>query len=789
MSFRRLVPAIGAITAAVTAAASCSEERVAPVPGPASEVRFEVPAAGLPLFLDVPFPSDAYLDPDGTVTNDIPGLEAFVPSSSGTLEVALGRLNGFGLTSGALFRVDSRTETDESGAPAAAAVDAGSLPEGPEGCLTPTSSVLLVALDTGALLPCRAAYQDDRPNGSLSRPVLAVLPARGVVLEEGTRYAALVTTHLTASGQPVAPSQSFREVVAGARDTAVTSLYGGAVDEVVANVPGLSAQDIVAIAPFTTQRVTHELEDLRALVDTFAAPQILWDEPSVSPMFPAVFTKDEQPFATATLGDWLGTPDKLANGRDDPAVDQANGHAHDAILAIATGVFEAPNFLLYRSGYTDPEHKNFARGASGEIVVNPDAPTAKIWVTIAVPDRPMPAGGYPVVVIQHGLQGDRSFLLALANTFAHEGWLSVAIEADTFGARSATPSFHTDDKARFGWSETSGYAGPDGLVDQNANALALFGEMINFGATSAQFRQSVVDFGTLANVLSNPALDLGPLALAKPGLSLDATKLVYIGDSFGSVLGSLVAAVDPRYRAMVLNVGGGGILVELASNAPMLAGLIGPLGGITFGLTRDRLNWKHPLVNLLQPVLDAADPLSYAGALVRDPVMVEPIGAPKSVVYIEALWDELVANEGTEALGVAVGIPLAGPSTGPIGGVVLEEIAAAAGGLRGVPAAGHTVLIVQASPATHGSDLYSRRGSRRFAAPFVPEEGDPFTALPQPIEIEQPYLGLQSMVVGFFASSFAGDVPVVAGFPAPVRDFDQDGVPDASDPHPLDPSQ
>jgi hypothetical protein len=44
------------------------------------------------------------------------------------------------------------------------------------------------------------------------------------------------------------------------------------------------------------------------------------------------------------------------------------------------------------------------------------------------------------------------------------------------------------------------------------------------------------------------------------------------------------------------------------------------------------------------------------------------------------------------------------------------------------------------------------------------------------------------MVVQFFATSFAGEVPAVGGFPVPVRDFDQDGVPDASDPAPLDPA-
>ncbi|NUO50006.1 MAG: hypothetical protein HOV80_14215 [Polyangiaceae bacterium] len=787
MPLRRITLALGSIAVGIAVQASCTEEVLSPSPRPAAEARFEL-SGDLPRLLDVPFPSDIYLDDDGTIIDSLPGLEDVIPNQSETLAVALGRLNGFGLISGAMFRVDSTREKDESGAPAPALVDEASLPASASDCLVPTSSVLIVELETGALVPCRAAYQDDRPNGSISRPVLAVLPARGVILAEGRRYAAVLTRNLIAGGEAIAPSDTFRRIRGGARDTEMEAFYADAIDEIVRGVTGLAREDIVAVAPFTTQRVTKELTDLRALVDEFPPPQILWDEASVAPMFPAFFTRDPFPGATATLDEWLGTPDDLPDGRDDPAVDQPNGHAHDAIAAIATGVFEAPNFLLYRDGYTNPEHKTFARGQSGEIVQNAAAPTAKIWVTIAIPDRPMPPEGYPVVVVQHGLQGERSFLLSLANTFAHEGWVSVAIEADTFGARSATPSFHTDIKSRFAWSATSGYAGPDGLVDLNANALHLFGEMINFGATSAQFRQSAVDFGTLANVLANPEIDLGPLAALQPGLKLDAERLVYVADSFGSVLGTLVAAIDPRYRAMVLNVGGGGILTELASNGPLLAGFIGTLGGLTFGLTRDRLNWKHPLVNLVQPVLDAADPLSYADALVRNPVTVDSIGGPKSIVYIEVLWDELIANSGTEALAVAAGIPFAGPSTGPMSELSLEEVAPQGGVVRGAPSPDHTVVVVQASPASHGVNLYAREGFRLYAAPFVVTEGTGFDALPESITINQPYLGLQDMVVQFFAGSFAGEVPAVGGFPVPVRDFDQDGVPDASDPAPLDPA-
>jgi hypothetical protein len=732
-----------------------------------------------------------YLDADGTVVNELPGIETYIPASSDTLEAALGELNGFGLTSGVLFRID-RAGDPSSAEPAA--VDVASLPASGADCLSSGSSVLFVDLDAGAgesaLVPCRAGYQDDRANGSLSSPVLAVLPARGSVLSEGRRYAAVLTTSLTVDGgKAVGPSASFAAIRDGDRAGPWGALYGDAIDAVLARVPGLERSAVVAVSPITTQRVTHELAELRALVGSLPAPVLRWDAATVAPMSPAVFTKDPAAGSTATLADWLGTPATLPGGGHDPAADQTTGLAYDALLAVATGVFEAPNFLRERESYADPVHRTFARGAAGEIIQSPDAPTAKIWITIAIPDRPMPPGGFPVVAVQHGLQGDRAFLLTMANAFAKQGWASVAIEALTFGARSSQPNFKTDETVRFPWSRQGGYAGPDGFVDVQANAFALFGEMVSFSATRDQFRQSVVDYGTLANLLADPALDLGPLEAVMPGLMLDGDKLVYVGDSFGSVLGALVAAVDPRFRAMVLNVGGGGILVELASNAPLLSSLLGPLAGLTFGLTRDRLNWRHPLVNLVQPVIDGADPLAYADALAREPVIVESTGAPKSVVIIEALWDELVANEGSEALAFAAGIPLAEPSTGPMTELALARAEPSGGLVRGVPGPGHTVVLLQASPATHGSDLYSARGLRRYAAPFVTDDGPSFAPLPMPIEIDEPYLELQAMMVGFFGTAFAGEIPAVGSFPAPVRDFDGDGRPDDADGAPLDPSQ
>ena len=250
----------------------------------------------------------------------------------------------------------------------------------------------------------------------------------------------------------------------------------------------------------------------------------------------------------------------------------------------------------------------------------------------------------------------------------------------------------------------------------------------------------------------------------------------------------MVAATDPRLRGFVLNVGGGGVFTEIVSNAPYLATAVGTVGALTYGVTGDRLDASHPLVGLLQTIFDPADPLTHARRIALAPGTVDgQVQAPRSAILIEAVYDEIVANAGTEALARAAGFPLAVPNVGSNAGVPLGLATPKSGVIAGVPVAGATAVLVQASPGTHGSDLYDAHGSRHFAIPFGQPGAMPFPLLPADLPVAEPYLGLQAMTVAFFKSLFAGGVPEVSSVPVPVRDFDGDGVDDASDADPLDP--
>ncbi len=754
------------------------------------EVRFELAASGAPDFLSVPWPSDAYLEGDGTIVDTIPGFDAYVTSNAKALEATLGAQKGFGVNVGALVEVvdPSKSDPNRTG-PLPLAVDIKSLPSNEAASVADDASVLLLDLDAGTKVPARVQVHDDSDLGATSPPLLSVLPARGVVLAEGHRHAVVVTTKVTAGGKPVAASATFAAIRDGSRRATVTEkLYGAAVDDVKKLVKPLGdGKSIAGLAVFTTQSTSGELVTMREIVAKAKPPTVDWKPADIKPMGAALFADHVVAGYTATLDAWLGTPNKLPDGTDDPATDQDGGAAHDAIAAIGTAVFEAPNFLQQKpGGYTDPEHATVARDAKGDPEIDPDHPTVKIWVTFSLPKGPVPANGFPVVILAHGLQGDRSFMLALANTFAEKGWATAAIDAPTFGARATDPSDRQDKLSNFRWSKNPGaYAGPDGFTDTDASAVSFFAEFQNFGAVRDQLREAVIDIGTLAEVVTDPNLDLGPLLDAVPGAKFDASRLGYLGDSFGSIVGLMVASVDPKIRHFVLNVGGGGVLTEVISNSPSLSSVIG-IAAPLYGFSRTRFDDSELLIQLIQGMVDPADPLTHARFIQTSPRAVAgKTNPPKSVVLIEAVWDEIVANEGGEAAARAAGLYLASPNVGSNAGLTFPIAKPDATGIHDVPRQGITAVLVQASPATHGCDLYCAEGKRAFRPPFAP----PYPMLPSPFSIHEPYVGLQKMSASFFDAAFAGQTPVVKDFPTPLRDFDGDGKVDDKDKFPFDPNK
>jgi len=574
----------------------------------------------------------------------------------------------------------------------------------------------------------------------------------------------------------------------------------------------------VAIAPFTTQSVTGEMFKLRESLEQLPVPTLAWDSTSMAPMgavkFAALVSGVLPSGFTASLDDWLGVAPKLGDGSDDPDYLTTKVIPHDQVAAIGTAVFQAANFLQYSAGgYTDLDDGTFTRDAAGDIAPNPNEPTMPIWVSLAIPKTAMPANGYPCVIVGHGLPGSRAdaFML-LANALTAQGFVVAAIDMLTNGARAAEPQYQVDQFTDWENSPGATYHGPDGLADNvDANGQAavvgtrngntdMVGLGVNFGAFRDQTRQVEIDISQLARVLASDP-DLSPLQTGATAPKIDGTKIGYIGGSFGAITGAVTAAFEPRIRAWVLNVGGGHLLANGSSAAGAESSARQALV-LGFGVTGQFVDESNPLMSVAQIVLDAWDPLLFARNLVTQPATVAgQTLAPRNVLGIEVLYDEKVGNDGTEAWARAVGIGLAMPNVGPNAGITtmgelrdpttvperipLPDVSPDGSQLiHDTPVAGVTAVLVQTSPGTHYGNLLLSSGQHGFGLPSNAQTA----TLGAPYSVRHSYLQQQAMVTRFLADAFAGNVPNVTGFQPPVRDVDDDGNPDATDPDPNDPT-
>jgi hypothetical protein len=822
MTPKRLVFPLALLLTPAILGGGCSSteaERKGPV------ARFALSTEGAPAFLDVPFPSDVYLE--GGRIGELPRFDEVVTKNGDFLRSELKLLDGFSRVAYALFYLDDASRaSSESGDfdPPFADIDPASLPLLRDACTKDDSAVFLLDLEASdaaaARIPCRTEYHDDTPFQSKTRPVLALGPARGIVLEEGHKYAAVVTSRVkTKEGKALGATADFKKLLGGERSGRAGDVYGPALDKAKALLGNALASDgaeIVALAPFTTNTTTREIFAMREALEDAPLPTLKWDAESLAPMGAAKFVRVEPSGAlpegfTASLDAWLGVvaaDAKLPDGTDDPDI-LLPVRAHDQLLAFGTAAFDAINYLDDKpGGYDEVGHAIFTRDASGKPIPNPKRPTSKVWISFAIPNKPMPPEGFPVVIVQHGLSGSRDFLVALANTFAAKGWASVAIDSVTFGARAIEPKYRIDNDTDYQDAPGATYKGPDGISDriknERAGSFELFGGLKDVGAIRDQFRQAELDTSQLVRLLrSNP--DLGPLRANGVTPKLDASKIVYLGESLGAIQGSAAAAIEPNVKAWTVNTAGGGLLLELAAHSAIIGVQLTAAGGLNFGFVGDKFSDTHPLVSLIQTVVDAGDPLLYAPFLVKAPRAVRGQAQPRNVLQTEVVYDEIVPNESNEALAFAAGFGLATPNVGSNAGVKEPTDPASSRGLlpfvqvepsegaaiRNTPQAGVTSVLVQVSPGQHGALLVRSIGSRNYAIPYArfdrPEPYRKFPTAKQP-QVRTSYRALQSTVVGFFEDALAAQVPRVQGFVPPVRDFDGDGTPDDKDPDYNDPA-
>jgi len=191
-------------------------------------------------------------------------------------------------------------------------------------------------------------------------------------------------------------------------------------------------------------------------------------------------------------------------------------------------------------------------------------------------------------------------------------------------------------------------------------------------------------------------------------ITFDATKLLFMGHSQGSLNGPLYLAADPSARGGVLSGASSDVsitLMDKTSPSPSVAAawLLGL--GLETPSQQAEMNIFHPAMSFAQTAMDRIDPLVYMRYLVQSP---RAGHAPKSIYQTEGVnpdgsGDTYAPPPGIEVGSVAIGLPPQAPvihpvSEDPWGGITPVTIGDA--GLSGNLADGAaTGMLAQFVPA------------------------------------------------------------------------------------------
>jgi hypothetical protein len=189
--------------------------------------------------------------------------------------------------------------------------------------------------------------------------------------------------------------------------------------------------------------------------------------------------------------------------------------------------------------------------------------------------------------------------------------------------------------------------------------------LTNFFSTRDNYRQQVIDLAQLVRVIKSttPMTSLtaqATIAAAPVPVSFDMTRLGFVGQSLGAILGTLFNAVSPDTTNVVLNVPGGDepqIILNAPSFAAYRMALLNSLmqQHITFGTPE-----FDQFIGFAQWVLDPADPTNMGWRLTHPVMTASGVSAPNAnrhafIQFIQG--DETVPNISNFALVTAADRP------------------------------------------------------------------------------------------------------------------------------------
>lgn len=663
MTVRKLLAAASCAALLAGCSGGGDSPRAVPTPVPSNDsgspitavitARFD-PTNGI-----IPFPNNLLLLGTRDLTINAPAAN---PANFGDPAVALNALDGFSTVSPFSFSL--------SATPAASTLTTSSIRVFQVTLTGPGGGVTGVVR---ALGPSEYAVALS-PSDPLQRTV-AILPL--APLKQLTSYLVVVTDDVRdAAGNDVTPDQTFFLT----QRTAPLCVNGVSTDPLIpsasacaleplrqltasqlaaANGAGVPRADVVLSWVFTTQSISPVLSAVRAQNQpglVRAAPTGLTIQ-AASPSFP--------PIADIFIGT-LDLPYYLA---------APTASTPQVILTTfwqaAPGAYVPP----FNAFGLDPTSTNLT--FANPLPVRRSTQSVPLIMTVpnAASGRTKPAAGWPVVIFQHGITRNRTDALAISATFAAQGFVVVSIDQPLHGVDPSNP-FYVENTP-FGpissertfdvdlVSNTTGAPGPDGVIDASGTHFINLPSLLT---SRDNLRQSVSDLFTLSKSIASINID------GDPAGDLDPTRIQFVGQSLGSIVGLNFVTLDPTVNVSMLSVPGGGIARLLNGSATF-----GPrirAGLAASGLQPNTPNFDQFLL-IAQTVIDSADPINFAPLAGAERILLhEVVGGAQLSGGIVNLPDQVIPNSvpgaplsGTEPLIRTLGLASITASTQNAAGI------------------------------------------------------------------------------------------------------------------------
>jgi pimeloyl-ACP methyl ester carboxylesterase len=465
--------------------------------------------------------------------------------------------------------------------------------------------------------------------------VLAVIPLQP--LKEMTTYMAVLTNDIQdTAGNDATPAQTYHLSKAAdpwvdANGNSTSPFFPNATaasleslrritagNEAAAASAGIPKEDIVLSWTAQTQAITPVLKNLRSIA---------------------------RPAPTQVVPTGLNTSILGAPGI-------ANIHIGVITLPYYLGVPSAQNpvapltefFRAKPGAYVPPFDGLGLNPASTHVTVANPFPvktsdqTVPLLLTLpnANSGHEKPTAGWPVVIFGHGLGGNRSNLLAAADTLAAAGYAVIGIDAPLHGISPTNATLAALYVENTPWADVAnertfdvdyvdnatGAPGPDGNVDASGTHMINLGSMLT---SRDNARQGQADLSVLAVTL--PTIDADGDSLP----DLDASSVTYAGISMGSILGTPFVAVEPLVPSAFLSVPAGGLARALEASPTFGPSIRAGLAAA--GLQPGTADFEL-FFTAFQTVVDSMDPINWIGE----------VADFKSVVLHEVIGDTVLPN-------------------------------------------------------------------------------------------------------------------------------------------------